>query len=140
MPLSILAILVVFGVCLIVGIAHLLSGMTSRTFETEQAVKKRFAIDFPGFEPVDVVLSTDHKSALLFSDRKSEAGLVISIGAHSLTRLLSSQAIRSLNNDDGKIMLGLNDMTLPLAEIVLEDKMLTDNSMMKLATISGATT
>ncbi len=138
MSLPLLAMLVVFGVSLVVFVVHLSGSSTLCSFLSNEAVLRRFRIDYPGFESRSVILSEDKKTAILLSYDDSEAGLVTSIGAHSLTRLLNAQLIKSLQVNDGQVKLELNDMTLPKVEFEVAPQSTAKTSLMSLQAIAGA--
>ncbi len=96
MSLSLLALLVIFGVSLVVFLVHLSGSSAQCRFLSKEAVQGRLRIDYPWFESRSVILSEDKKTAILLSHDDSEAGLVTSIGAHSLTRLLNTKLLKSL--------------------------------------------
>ncbi len=121
MTLPLLLLLVVIGVSLVVGAVHLAGGSTTSSLLDEEKVHERFAIDFPEFTSTKIVLASDHNVAVLINDRSAIAGLVVVMGAHSLTRKLDAGFLNSVTRSDTGLVLGLADMTLPVVDIVLFD-------------------
>jgi hypothetical protein len=113
MSLALLGLLVVIGVSLVVGLVHLSGGSRGVEFRDNDVVKQRFAIDFPDFKPSSIVISSDHQVALLLGDGGDDTGLVVVMGAHSLTRMLNAASIKSLERRAKFIEIELDDMTMP---------------------------
>jgi len=113
MSLALLGFLAVLGVSLVVALVHFSGGSRDAEFHDNDAVRMRFGIDYPDFKAASVVISSDHKTALLLDDTGNETGLVMAMGIHSLTRLLDAASIKSLVRKAKVIEIVLNDMTLP---------------------------
>ena len=122
MTLPLLLLLVVIGVSLVVGAVHLAGGSNISALLDEKAAIERFTIDFPDFENTKTVLASDHNVAVLINDRSAIAGLVVVMGAHSLTRILDADFLYSVTRSDKGLVLGLADMTLPVVDIVLSNE------------------
>ncbi len=122
MTLPLLLLLVVIGVSLVVGAVHLAGGSTTSLLLDEEKVLERFAIDFPEFTSTKIVVASDHNVAVLLNDRSAIAGLVVVMGAHSLTRILDTGFLNSVTRRDTGLVLGLADMTLPVVGIVLSNE------------------
>ena len=122
MTLPLLLLLVVIGVSLVVGAVHLAGGSKTSSLLDENKVLERFAIDFPDYSSRRVVLASDHNVAVLLNDRSAIAGLVVVMGAHSLTRILDANFLISVTRSDMGLVLGLADMTLPVVELVLSSE------------------
>ena len=122
MTLPLLLLLVVIGVSLVVGAVHLAGGSKNSSLLDENKALERFAFDFPDFECSRVVLASDHNVAVLINDRSANAGLVVVMGAHFLTRILDADFINSVTRSDNGLVLGLADMTLPVVDIVLSNE------------------
>ncbi len=113
MPLYILAVLVVFGLAVIIGAVHFSGGSKEVTPLTVATATARLATDFPDFNISDSVISKDGKSALLLSDHSDEAGLVVQMGNKSLTRLISNVTLSGIELKDTGLTILLYDFTLP---------------------------
>lgn len=122
MTLPLLLLLVVIGVSLVVGAVHLAGGTKTSSLLDKSKVLDRFAIDFPEFSSERIVIASDHNVAVLIDDRSAIAGLVVVMGAHSLTRILDANFLNSVTRSDKGLALGLSDMTLPVVDIVLSDE------------------
>ncbi len=121
MTLPLLLLLVVIGVSLVVGAVHLAGGSKISALTDENSAIERFAVDFPEFVSTKIVLSSDHNVAVLINDRSVNAGIVVVMGAHSLTRILDADFLNSVTRSDKGLVLGLADMTLPVVDIMLSD-------------------
>ncbi len=133
MTLPLLLLLVVIGVSLVVGAVHLAGGSKISALDDENSALERFSVDFPEFVSTKIVLASDHNVAVLINDRSDNAGLVVVMGAHSLTRILDANFLNSVTRSDKGLVLGLADMTLPVVDIVLsnEDEILEVEDCLK---------
>ena len=122
MTLPLLLLLVVVGVSLVVGAVHLAGGSKASALLDETAALERFSVDFPEFMSTKTVLASDHNVAVLINDRSVNAGLVVVMGAHSLTRILDANFLNSVTRSDKGLVLGLADMTLPVVDMVLSNE------------------
>ena len=74
------------GIALVVALSWWLGALKSTALDGPAGAIERFQIDFPAWQPVDVVVSGDEKTALLlFPD--GVVGLVFTIGTKFGTRL-----------------------------------------------------
>ena len=117
MPLYVLAILVVTGVALIVAVVHFAGGSAAVEPIDEQSALDRFALDFPNCEIERVVVSSDREAALLFLKGARETGLVQRMGRRSLTRMLTAEMLKNVDESDAGLRLHLKDFTLPSTEL-----------------------
>ena len=122
MALPLLLMLVVIGVSLVVGAVHLAGGSKTSQLRDENTALERFAFDFPDFLASKTMLASDHNVAVLIDEKSANAGLVVVMGAHSLTRLLDANFLNSVTRSNNGLVLGLADMTLPVVDIVLSNE------------------
>ncbi|MEE9315099.1 MAG: hypothetical protein V3V02_10665 [Rhizobiaceae bacterium] len=113
MPLHILAILVVFGLAVIIGAVHFAGGSKLVPPLTSAIAIERFSIDFPNYQVSDSITAEDGKSVLLLSDKTKSAGLVVQMGNRALTRLITAKRLSEVSLDEEGLNITLRDFTLP---------------------------
>lgn len=137
MSLTVLILLVVIGVSVVVGAVHLAGGSKQKLLADADAARKRFLIDFPEFDITGVLVSADHKKALLINETGTHAGLVVVMGAHSLTRMVDQTLLKSVFRSKTEIVLALTDLTLPVVQIAYEQARQVDKYVQALETIAN---
>ncbi|MEO0327638.1 MAG: hypothetical protein AAF217_03475 [Pseudomonadota bacterium] len=126
MPLHILALLVIFGLAVVLLAVHIGGGTGAVRLLNDTSTKERFVLDFPNFIIEEILLSDDQTSALVFSLEREEVGLIQAIGQNHLTRMLDPGLLRKLEVTDKKLQLHLSDFTLRKAALVIADKSTRD--------------
>ena len=111
MSLPVLVAIVAVGIAVIVLAIHLTGGSKVALIESEAQAKARFAEDFADQHVSAVHLTADRHSAFLELGR-DRTGLVHSIGARFLTRLLLPSDIASCRRaGDSALLLRTADIT-----------------------------
>ncbi len=121
MPLEFLAIMVAFGLALVIGAVHF-SGLSrpARLANAGQA-RARFLLDYPDETIGDIVLGKDGKAAFI-SLTGRRIGLVHAIGDRFVTRILERRVVRAIEHEGGEaLVLKLDDFTLPKERAVFSN-------------------
>jgi hypothetical protein len=115
MPLEILAIMVVAGLCLVIGAVHFSGLSKTACITSREMAGARFNEDYPGEIPQEIVIATGGRAAFLRL-ANGRTGFVEAIGDRFLTRMFDADAIAWLENDGAKgIRLRFADLALPAA-------------------------
>lgn len=109
MALWLLGLLVAGGISLIVYIVHAGGGSRPAVLADEGSVLGRWTDDFPEDLPLAIVMSADHKAAIL--QLKRSTGLIVSVGDRFLTRTLVPADVNQVTVDGSTLELQLNDFT-----------------------------
>ena len=109
----------VAGIVLMVGLCRALFGGREISLNDVAAVVERLARDIPGFHAGQAPLSRDAKSALIENVRDGQIYLAITCGGDLVTRKLARSV--HVARDDQRLLLTLDDFTLPTAELELAD-------------------
>lgn len=109
MPLWLLGLLVAGGISLIVYLVHAGGGSVGAILMDEDAVRARWAEDFPELPPEDLILSQDRTVAFLRTSQGT--GLVAALGDCFLTRALQSSDIAMARTEGLTLNLRLHDFT-----------------------------
>jgi len=121
MPLEILAMMVVIGLTVVIGVVHLTGGSVKPQGFDKASAQQRFAVDFPDFESSRVCCDDRRLVCLLLSGENGRIGLVKGIGHNSLTRLLTDQVVKGVSIEGQQIQLRLRDTTLPHVNILINN-------------------
>lgn len=103
-----LGLLVVGGVSLIVYLVHAAGGSRKAILANEQAVRARFAEDYPDEVPSTIHLTKGNSAAFLSLPDKT-VGLIHPVGDCFLTRILTAQDITSINSNAESLTLKIAD-------------------------------
>ncbi len=122
MPLSILVPLVVVGLIIVISAVHFSGGSAKQTGLNETVATEKILKETQEFDVVDVFITNDGVSALVYSEGKEQVGLVHSIGQNYLTRFINSDFIRDVRTDGEKIDLYVNDATLDRVGLLIGDE------------------
>lgn len=126
MSLPVLVAIVAIGIAIVVLAIHLTGGSKVALFDSETLAKARFAQDFPDEQAVAVHTTTDRRSAFLELGH-GRVGLVHSIGARFLTRLLMPADIVSLRRaGDAAVLLRTGDITFAGGRFEFADRAAAD--------------
>ena len=120
MPLHILAILVVFGLAIIIGAVHFAGGSQAVSPLEAESAAKRFSLDYPDFKISETSVSKDGKTVLLFSNATPRIGLVVQMGNRSLTRLISRKTLKRVELKNDGLEISIRDFTLPKVQVSAE--------------------
>ncbi len=120
MPLEVLAPLVVFGIALACGLVWAMANTNPRLIENGEMAAQRFAEDHPlvGISQTWMI-SDDRKVAVAQTRDRASIALVKTMGSKHLTRLIGERDVRSVKADGDRIVLRLNDFTLPRVSLAL---------------------
>ncbi|TPJ80227.1 hypothetical protein [Mesorhizobium sp. B2-6-2] len=121
MSLSVLVVLVVFGIALSVAAVHFTGGTTTATLAGADHALARFAEDFPDERPRTVRLTADNHAAFL-DLAPQRCGIVRSIGDCFLTRIVTPRDILALTREGNVASLRLNDFTWKGGNFVFADE------------------
>ena len=109
----------VAGIVVMVGLCQLLFGGKETSLGDVAAVAERLARDIPGFRAGQATLSRDARSALIENVQDGQIYLAVARGGDLVTRKLARGI--QVARDDGRLLLTLDDFTLPKAELELAD-------------------
>lgn len=122
MSLPVLAMVVVVGLALIIGVVYLTGGSSSASLLTEQKARDWFNADLPNEVVVEVLLSDNEQSALLTLADPGKVGLIKTMGNMSVTRLVDGNSLKQITIVDDRLLLKLRDFTLRNVELKISDE------------------
>lgn len=138
MTLPVLALVVVVGLALIIGVVHFSGGSNTGPALTEKMVEDRFQEDLPNETVVSVLMSDDRKFALLNLKDSTKMGVVKSMGSMIVTRLLDANSLKKIAAEGNVLRLHMGDFTLRSVELVIEDEHRRDQMLKQLLTFKKA--
>ena len=118
-PLTLLLVLgsSVIAVSLVVAMNAFLGGWTPARFATLDEAAHAIMTDVLGFRPGEGALSADRRAALVLEADRSRLGLALARGDRAVVRALRSGELASAAREGARLILTLNDFTLPRAVI-----------------------
>lgn len=112
MPLYILVPMILVGLPLVIGLVYLTTKREHQPALDETLAISRFKEDYPNCTISNVILSDDGANAFLLIEGEERIGLVAGVGKNYLTRMIGSENVRNLTDNDDQIELVLDDFTL----------------------------
>ncbi|MCC5996251.1 MAG: hypothetical protein JJU18_07785 [Oceanicaulis sp.] len=120
-------ILILFGsalaVSLVVALNAFLGGWTPSALDNAESAAEALERDVLGFQAGDAaVASSDKRAALVMETGGERLGLALASGASVVSRALRPGEVRSAHTDGARLVIKLDDFTLPRAELTLSSE------------------
>lgn len=120
MPLTTLVALVVIGLIVVFVAIYLTNQPKDDSRLSRERALNAIALDFPVFEPKDILIGKDGQSALMTTEKSAQVALVTMIGSRVATRQLEASDVSRASVEGSNLHLSLRDITLTAVDLPLE--------------------
>ncbi len=103
-------ILPVGGIALIVLVVWLVGGLRNASIDSADAVCRRLALDHPEFEPGELRLAADKRSALILDRSERRSAVLFALGDRVTVRIVAPGDLAYVAARGGDLVLTLTDL------------------------------
>jgi hypothetical protein len=124
------------GIIMLVGLCALLFGIKRASVTSTPSIEQTLARDVPGFRAGESAIARDKVAALFENADDGAIYLAVGRGDGVVTRKLGHGFVRNVARNGNDLRLKLQDFSLPLARITLEDESSARNWEARLSGLS----
>jgi len=103
-------ILPVGGIALIVLVVWLVGGLRNASIDDTDAVRRQLALDHPEFEPGELRLAADKRSALILDRSERRSAVLFALGDRVTVRIVAPGDLAGVGACGGDLVLTLTDL------------------------------
>jgi len=103
-------ILPVGGIALIVLVVWLVGGLRSASIDDADTVRRYLALDHPEFEPGELRLAADKRSALILDRSERRSAVLFALGDRVTVRIVAPGDLAGVGACGGDLVLTLTDL------------------------------
>lgn len=122
MPLTTLGALVVIGLLVVFVVMYVTNQNVDEAGLTREKALSAIALDFPVFEPKDILIGKDGLTALMTTQRADRIALATMVGSRVATRQLEAMDVSEAVLEGQNLHISLRDITLTAVDLPLDDE------------------